>query len=625
MKKILVSFIILIMCLTLTACDFLNIKNTYTVVFLNYDNSLLYKASDIEEGQPAIYAGETPTRPEVNGVTYTFIGWDKDISVISSDLTVFAKYVDSQNNESTITTLDKISFSTPKIRIQSNTQVNKNDITSFRDDNYYYFVFDLGKYYNIPIESTYDYCTYGGSGNITKTMTASNAQSSTIENSITYTQQSTINFSLTGEAKHSETVGWKLMDDGVEVGANATVESGFSATIGVSNTEIWSETFTEAATYSESESRTTTISFQSGDNAGNYYYYLSVDTQVYGVIIKNFLTGEYFITTKSSIIGRGFNYIYCGNEKLNFECDDKLDFDYASIIEKYNLDNMVPEKYTGIKNEDGMIHISNDAKFLYYALKNAKEGDVLILDEDVDCENYPWNPIDNFCGKLLGNDKSIKNLSIKIDSGNSESMIGLFKELSGTISNLTIDNLIFDIHKYHDTLENIYVGAICGRLVNGKIEICKIVNSNIYAYHDSDDKTRKTRAYVGGYVGELSNGNITNCSIENTTIYGKTRINYDTKSTADCWSYVGGIVGYLNGGVISDCIRLNDVNVTAYTLSGSKTSAYHCHVGGIAGYKDSGDINGCSSSEIGLAKTTEVIKNRKANSSSSGLGSLIGN
>lgn len=219
----------------------------------------------------------------------------------------------------------------------------------------------------------------------------------------------------------------------------------------------------------------------------------------------------------------------------------------------------------------------------------------------------------------------MKNLTYTINTGNSESLIGLFKELSGTISNIKINNFQINIHKYHDTIENIYVGTICGRLTGGKIELCDIENSNIYAYHDSDDKTRKTRAFVGGYIGELQSGTIVNCKIKNTQIYGKTRINYDKNSTADCWSYVGGIVGHLIGGNITDCTRYNDVNVTAYTLSGSKTSAFHCHVGGIAGYKDGGNITNCSSTETGLSKVTEIIDNRKANSSSSNLGAQIGN
>lgn len=628
MKKLLIAFLGFIMCLTLTSCDFFNndtTKKTYTVTFLNWDNTLLYQATGIEKGQPAIYGGEKISKIEINGATYEFIGWDKDISAIYSDLTVFAKYSGFENNNTqTGTTLDKIKLARARTTIEKKSEINLDDIVQFRDDNYYYFVFDLGEYHNIPIESTYDYCTYGGYGDVTRTMTASSATSTTIENSTTSTYEASVDFTCTEDYKYSESVGLKAPSEG-GFEASLGVEYGYSTTLGISTSASWSNSYSETSTYSESESRTTSISFKSGDPAGKYYYYLSVDTKVYGTIIKSISTGEYFITIKSSIIGRGFNYLYCGDDNLKFECDDKLEFDYGSIIEKYNLDNIIPANYTGTKKEDdGKIHIQN-VTGLYKALKDAKATDYLVLDNDIDCTDYPWTPLDNFYGQLNGNGYAIKNLTLTINSGNSDSLIGMFKELSGTINTLKIDNLKFNIHKYHDTIENIYVGAICGRLTGGKIELCEIENSNIYAYHDSDDKKRKTRAFVGGYVGELSSGTIISCQIKKTDVYGKTRINYDTKSEADCWSYVGGFVGHLCGGEITDCIRYNDVNVTAYTLSGSKTSAFHCHVGGIAGYKDSGTISNCNSTETGLTKTTEVINNRKANSSSSGLGSETGN
>lgn len=237
MKKILVSFLGLIMCLTLTSCDLFskNDKNkTYTVTFLNYDNTLLYQAKDIKEGQPAIYAGETPSRPEVDGVTYTFIGWDKDISAIYSDLAVFAKYSDSKNNiNDTGTTLDKIKLSHAKTTISPKTTINEEDIVSFRDDNYYYFVFDLGKYYNIPVESTYDYCTYGGVGDVTRTMTASSATSTTIENSTTTTYQATVDFNLTFDYKYSETVGFKAPSETGGFESSLGLEVGYSMTVGI--------------------------------------------------------------------------------------------------------------------------------------------------------------------------------------------------------------------------------------------------------------------------------------------------------------------------------------------------------------------------------------------------------
>ena len=68
-----------------------SIQVTYHVRFVNYDDSLLYE-TDVNEGEQAIYLGETPIREDEGNSTFEFIKWDKDFSSISSDLVVKAKY-----------------------------------------------------------------------------------------------------------------------------------------------------------------------------------------------------------------------------------------------------------------------------------------------------------------------------------------------------------------------------------------------------------------------------------------------------------------------------------------------------------------------------------------------------
>ena len=67
-----------------------SVVNTYTVSFLNYDNSLLYRTT-VEEGMPAIYEADTPTRPETDEYRYEFIGWDKDLNSIKKNVATIAK------------------------------------------------------------------------------------------------------------------------------------------------------------------------------------------------------------------------------------------------------------------------------------------------------------------------------------------------------------------------------------------------------------------------------------------------------------------------------------------------------------------------------------------------------
>lgn len=63
----------------------------FHVIFLNYDDSLLYEV-DVEEGHEAIYGGETPIKPEDDEFTYEFKGWDQDLTSILSNVTTKAEY-----------------------------------------------------------------------------------------------------------------------------------------------------------------------------------------------------------------------------------------------------------------------------------------------------------------------------------------------------------------------------------------------------------------------------------------------------------------------------------------------------------------------------------------------------
>lgn len=63
----------------------------YHVIFVNYDDNVLYE-TDVLEGEEAIYVGEIPTREEDEQCTYSFNGWDIDLTSIVSDVTAKATY-----------------------------------------------------------------------------------------------------------------------------------------------------------------------------------------------------------------------------------------------------------------------------------------------------------------------------------------------------------------------------------------------------------------------------------------------------------------------------------------------------------------------------------------------------
>ena len=75
-----------------------SIQVYYHVKFVNYDDSLLYEV-DVLEGSAATYVGRTPTKPDYEIYKYNFTGWDKDLTIINSDLTTKAKYNEEVKEE----------------------------------------------------------------------------------------------------------------------------------------------------------------------------------------------------------------------------------------------------------------------------------------------------------------------------------------------------------------------------------------------------------------------------------------------------------------------------------------------------------------------------------------------
>ena len=63
--------------------------NTYTVIFKDYDGTILKEEQIVEHGSPAI----PPNNPSREG--YTFTGWDKGFSNVTSNLVVTATYIEN--------------------------------------------------------------------------------------------------------------------------------------------------------------------------------------------------------------------------------------------------------------------------------------------------------------------------------------------------------------------------------------------------------------------------------------------------------------------------------------------------------------------------------------------------
>lgn len=76
---------------------FSSVKNTYTIRFLNWDNTVL-QSEVLEYGATPTYKGATPIRPATAQYTYTFSAWNKNIVKVTSACDYTAVFVGSVNS-----------------------------------------------------------------------------------------------------------------------------------------------------------------------------------------------------------------------------------------------------------------------------------------------------------------------------------------------------------------------------------------------------------------------------------------------------------------------------------------------------------------------------------------------
>ena len=246
--------------------------------------------------------------------------------------------------------------------------------------------------------------------------------------------------------------------------------------------------------------------------------------------------------------------------------------------------------------------ISNGAQ-LYYLSQQGTAGSYYKLTNDINLDDKPFTPISNLTGTFDGDGHSILNLNITSSVTGSITKVGLFRQSSGTIKNLTLTG------KVSGTTNN-YVGAFVGQLNGGQVSNCVnrcsveasssgrvggIVGFVSSPAGNAINKSANVgsvtgKSYVGGIAGYIEKSGYNSSDAYISIIYCQN--SGDVVGTGTSSSYVGGICGRLDGSTISQSVNTG-------TVSG------HSYTGGIVGYGWSENCISISHSSIsGTISTT---------------------
>lgn len=198
------------------------------------------------------------------------------------------------------------------------------DYTSFYDDDYYYYLFNLGKIYNVQLgEAAIDYFDGLTERNFTKKSerTTESSVKSKVSEVTTSSSHSDYSFSESFKYSRSRSLSGSLSEvfDGtlnVSAGVNASssVEMGLTANQawGYSDSNSVSKSYENASVEAETRGEETSYSFTKENPAGKYIKALFGTVDVFSCIVVDPKTNGYAIFNFSTIRDQGEWFFYLG-------------------------------------------------------------------------------------------------------------------------------------------------------------------------------------------------------------------------------------------------------------------------------------------------------------------------
>ena len=202
---------------------------------------------------------------------------------------------------------------------------------AFYDETYYYYMFYLGQVRRVPLQDNAVVYEYSGSA-FSKEFSTQTVNETTVSQMVSNVQSECIEVSVGTkvEANYEEYLFLAKINAGI------TVEGKESA----ANTTTQSQSYENAKTYSESASETTAFSFDENSAHGFYRYILLGDLEVFGVLVKNIQTGEYYAETYEILVAQYYTLDYSTTSTFNDHEKSFLSFE----LTEEEIENLpVPE------------------------------------------------------------------------------------------------------------------------------------------------------------------------------------------------------------------------------------------------------------------------------------------
>ena len=203
---------------------------------------------------------------------------------------------------------------------------------SFRDDSNAYYLYDLGKIDNVPLEDFSNIFHFVNKGQkVTHTVETTSVSVSSISKSVSTTTEKTVNISDTHNVSAAAELSYGIV--------KGSLEYSFTKMRGTSESYSTTESYSEVAEYTESNKKTVTMTFDENSKNGYYGYVWTASIEIYAMVVKPLNEDEYFVDFYSEILTKWTEFYFFENsdEFKNYEYDS-IEFDVPSNL-------TIPSKY----------------------------------------------------------------------------------------------------------------------------------------------------------------------------------------------------------------------------------------------------------------------------------------